>query len=392
MYVKIPPVKNKASFNNMNIVVNDQKTKNYFLERISTELKEVLPEDRFLTIDTEFIRENLEIPLLCLVQIASPKSSFVIDPLSIDISFLNEIFYDKNIPKIFHSARQDVEILAFHNIELENIYDTQIYEMLLNTQECISYRSIIKKYLNQQLEKNHALSDWSSRPLSSMQLEYAIDDVSYLRSVYKKQQYALSSVNRIGWLQDEMEQLSGKIMHKNETCDTSKINSDIYERLNTWVKNKAIEKNVNPEHIVKSSTIKSICKRGKAMIQKLKNSRYVKNQNTRDFLLFADQIVADTELLEKPQDRNALFHTLKIILEAVSIDNNIAQSLIATSNDLEKISRNSDAPSGKCFSGWRMEIFGKYVQSFLNEDLLICMKNSSVVIVASKSSPILPRV
>ena len=359
-------------------IINDEEAKKYFLETIADEIKEASGEDRFLAVDTEFIREEPEIPLLCLIQVASPKHSFVIDVLSTDISFLNEVFCDRSIPKIFHSARQDVEILALCDIELKNIHDTQIYEMLLSTQEHVSYQSIIKKYLGKQLEKTHVLSDWSKRPLTDLQLAYAIEDVSYLRDVYKKQQQALVVANRTGWLQDEMEILSEEAALKNtDNSELEKINSDIYKRLDAWVKNRAAEKNIDPERIVKNGIIKSISKRGKKAVHKLKNSRYVKNENTKDFFSFADEIVTEMESHKKQENRNSLFYALKTILDAVSVDQNIAPLLIATSRDLEKISRN--ATPEKCFSGWRMEIFGKYAKAFMNGELSISAQNSKVV-------------
>ncbi|MDR2268359.1 MAG: ribonuclease D, partial [Holosporaceae bacterium] len=185
--------------------VDSKKSVDVFGKRLREELAASTEEDRFIAVDTEFIREKMETPLLCLVQLATNAASYIVDALSLDVSFLKKIFEDATLLKVFHSPRQDFEMLCACGIETKNFYDTQLHEKLLGTDEKIGYRHLVKKYLDRDLDKDYCQSDWRTRPLSEKQLLYSAEDVVYLREVFKKQWQSLKKMNRHDWLLQEQE-------------------------------------------------------------------------------------------------------------------------------------------------------------------------------------------
>jgi ribonuclease D len=342
-----------------------------FLATLWADLKKTTDSDRFISVDTEFIRENLDSPLLCLVQIATSEHLFVIDTLAVDTFSLASIFGDAGVLKVFHAADQDIEILSSMGIVVKNFHDTQLYEMLLDTRERISYQSIVLKYTGQKLAKYCSLSDWKQRPLSQKQIIYSSEDVFYLRDVYKKQKQELVMLGRDGWLQDELDQIA-------ESAALATINKDVAEKfdlfdtLSKWVKDNSAKS------VVAKDILKKICRKRNDYIIKLRNSRLVKNDVFAKFLVFAENALksASQEKLYRPNYE--LMHLLKAILMINSKRYNIAASLIATTFDLEKIVAGDK--NMKCFRHWRKHVFGNDVNVFLDGRLKICMKNNEITL------------
>ncbi len=353
-------------------LINSDNSVQLFLKILGEDIEKSPTEEKFITVDTEFIRENLEQPLLCLVQIATFENVFVIDPLDMDISFLNEIFADEKLPKIFHSAVQDIEILHNSNIHLKNIYDTQSYEMLLSTKEQISYQSIVFKYVGKKLNKDYSLSDWKKRPLSKKQIKYSVEDVTFLREIYKKQQKKLEELKRIDWLIPEM-----KILEQTRV-NSDDENAKIFRQLHEWIEKRAKERNIDAKSIADENAIKRICKKGKHYINKMLKYRGLINDDFRDFLIFAKEIVPED--IPDYTKHTPVVSALKLILEICSIKNNIAPMIIATTNELEKLANDltkSDMDI-RSLHGWRKEIFGKYALDFLNEKITLAFDNGQL--------------
>jgi len=243
-------------------IINSKESADYFLQVLYDDIELSNHEDKFIAVDTEFIRENLEKPLLCLVQIATARNVFIVDPLSVDISFLEKVFSDFNVLKVFHSATQDIEMFAAFDIGIKNLYDTQLYEMVLSDKEQASYKSIVNKYLDKKLKKHHSMSDWGKRPLTKKQLHYSIEDVTYLREVYKKQRQELELLNRVGWLDCELQNIAEKNINSEKEDVFDEENIPIFNELLKWRDDRANKKNIDPESVVKKEIIKSICKKG----------------------------------------------------------------------------------------------------------------------------------
>ncbi|GHU16904.1 ribonuclease D [Alphaproteobacteria bacterium] len=356
------------------VLVNTQESIASFLEKFASDIREA--DGAFITVDTEFIRENQEIPLLCLVQIATSNTVFIIDPLKVDISFLKPIFEDEKLLKVFHACTQDIEILRIYGINVKNLYDTQFYEMLLSTSDRISYQDIVKKYLDKNLNKNYSTSNWLNRPLSKKQLLYSEEDVLYLRDVYKEQLASIKKINRHDWLLDEMSSFCEKSETSLIPAGDKKV--QLFNQLAEWRSNKAIENSVDVQSIARNSLLNDICRKGVSFVRSVRNSRWMTNDVRKEFLKFAEQLTENLEIVKKAPVRNVSVYLLKAILEMKSIENNIAPSLISTTSELEKLSNgNYDV---KCLHGWRKEIFGNYALSFLKGELSISLKDSKVIL------------
>ena len=165
----------------------------------------------FITVDTEFHREKTYWPLLCLIQVAGNDDAACIDALSekINLNPLYLLFKNKKITKVFHAARQDLEIF-FHLAKIipNPIFDTQIAAMVCGFGESVSYQNIVAKLANSQIDKSLRFTDWTSRPLTKKQLNYALDDVIYLREVYIKLKDNLTNQKRTNWVKEELANLT----------------------------------------------------------------------------------------------------------------------------------------------------------------------------------------
>src|SRR6516225_6893135 len=161
----------------------------------------------FVTIDTEFLRETTYYPLLCVAQMASPEEAVVVDALArdIDLAPFLALMGDERVMKVFHAARQDIEIV-WHRAKLipHPIFDTQVAAMVLGYGDAISYDQLVQRITGDTLDKSHRFTDWTRRPLSEPQLRYAISDVTHLRDVYLKLVDNLKARGRIDWMREEM--------------------------------------------------------------------------------------------------------------------------------------------------------------------------------------------
>jgi ribonuclease D len=354
------------------IFVNSPESVCDFCEIFAADVAEASEEDKFIAVDTEFIRENLSIPLMCLVQVATARTVFVIDPLAVDLAFLKPVLEDEKLPKVFHAGQQDVEILGIHNLAVKNICDTQLYEMLLSTHDRISYQDIVKKYLDKNINKSYSTSNWMNRPLNKKQLLYSAEDVLYLRSVHKKQQELLRRCGRCHWLDGEI----ASFYKKDKTPKTKE--SNLFQQLFGWRAAKAAEIGMDAQSIAHDTLLNKICKKGTPLIRTVQNSRWIINDTRREFLQFAEQLTKNMKISKDIRPKNISVYLLKAILEIKSAESSVAASIIATTGELEKLCNGySDV---KCLRGWRNEIFGQYAQSFLRGELTIAMKNSNVIL------------
>src|ERR1700751_554426 len=186
----------------------------------------------FVTIDTEFLRETTYYPLLCVAQMASPEEAVVIDALApgIDLSPFYELMANEKVMKVFHAARQDIEIV-WHAAKLipHPIFDTQVAAMVLGYGDSISYDQLVQRITGDTLDKSHRFTDWTRRPLSDAQLRYAVSDVTHLRDVYLALVDDLKKRGRADWVQDEM-----RVLTSPETYRLEPYNA--WQRLKTRVR------------------------------------------------------------------------------------------------------------------------------------------------------------
>src|SRR3984957_18500566 len=191
-----------------------------------------LARHRFVTVDTEFLRETTYYPLLCVAQLASTEEAIVVDTLAdgLDLQPFYELMANEQVLKIFHAARQDIEIV-WHQANLipHPIFDTQVAAMVLGYGDSISYDQLVQRITGDALDKSHRFTDWSRRPLSPAQVKYAVSDVTHLRDVYQALVDDLGRRGRVDWVQEEMHVLT--------SADTYRMDPEnAWQRLKTRVR------------------------------------------------------------------------------------------------------------------------------------------------------------
>ena len=373
------------------------------------ELCSKLNKSEFLSIDTEFIREKTYWPKLCLIQVFNGKEKIIIDPLAkdIDLKSFFEILNNKEIVKIFHSGRQDIEI--FYNLTKkipQNIYDTQIAAMVCGFGESIGYENLVSQLLGKKIDKTSRLTNWSNRPLSKKQINYAISDVTHLFEIYPIIRDKIISNKRENWLKEEIKILISKKTYELNPNDSwkrlkyrnlSKNSIGVLIELSKWREIKAQKKDVPRGNVIRDDAIYELCSAQPKNIEDLNNLR---SFNRKGGLRkeFAEEILLAIEKGKsikkeklpkiKPPKRlpmgiSSKVSILKILLDNISEEYGVAQKLIANKNDLQELVLNDKADI-KTLKGWRYKVFGKKAIDFKNGKISIKMKNDKVILEEEK--------
>ncbi|MGL1920430.1 MAG: ribonuclease D [Hyphomicrobiales bacterium] len=365
----------------MNIITDTQALTD-FCNKISGE--------PYVTVDTEFLREKTYWSKLCLVQVASDNHEAIIDPLADGISLdpLIEILFNENILKVFHAARQDLEI--FFNITGKvptPIFDTQVAGMVAGFGESVGYERLVRDIMNVQIDKTSRFTDWSKRPLTNKQLKYALTDVTFLRDIYKHLVEILNENGRAHWLTQEMQILESastyelkpeNVWRRIKMRNIKKQHLGAIMKLAEWRENEARAKNVPRNRIIKDEAILEIAMQQPKNLQALGDLRSIPNGYARSEKaknMFAQyQIgrkIPEEELPElssgKPKQKadSGILEMMKVVLRLVCEKENVAAKLIANSADLEKIALDDNADVA-ALSGWRRETFGEVALSVKN--------------------------
>ena len=249
-------------------------------------ITKLLKKNEVLFVDTEFLRNNTYWPKLCLIQIKAKKKIYLIDPLAkdIDLEIIKEIFLDPSILKVFHSARQDIEVLMnVFNIIPWPIYDTQIAANFIFVETDIGYSNLVEKFCEIKLSKKYQVSDWSRRPLKDKQIEYAGLDVEYLPLLYKKLDTKIRVKRKVKKYKAEIEKLKDIVDIYNPKNSYKKINirkkNIIKSRLrilSEWRELSAQKLNIPRNWIISDKTILLASKKDFKIEKLLKNK---KNKN-----------------------------------------------------------------------------------------------------------------
>ena len=373
------------------------------------ELCSKLNKSEFLSIDTEFIREKTYWPKLCLIQVFNGKEKIIIDPLAkdIDLKSFFEILNNKEIVKVFHSGRQDIEI--FYNLTKkipQNIYDTQIAAMVCGFGDSIGYENLVSQLLGKKIDKTSRLTNWSNRPLSKKQINYAISDVTHLFEIYPIIRDKIISNKRENWLKEEIKILISKKTYELNPNDSwkrlkyrnlSKNSIGVLIELSKWREIKAQKKDVPRGNVIRDDAIYELCSAQPKNIEDLNNLR---SFNRKGGLRkeFAEEILLAIEKGKsikkeklpkiKPTKRlpmgiSSKVSILKILLDNISEEYGVAQKLIANKNDLQELVLNDKADI-KTLKGWRYKVFGKKAIDFKNGKISIKMKNDKVILEEEK--------
>ena len=371
--------------------ITDQNTLNDFYNKCKIE--------KVLAVDTEFIRDSTYYPSLCLIQIAGINFAAAIDPLAkLDMSPIWELLLNKNILKVFHAGRQDIEIFFGLMGEIPTpIYDTQIAAMFCGLGDQVSYESLVNNFLGLSVNKEHQFTNWLQRPLSKNQINYAISDVTHLINIFPLIRKAIKDNNREEWVTKELEHLSKKELYKvkaDEVWKKIKLKNSNPQMLNLlkylayWRENECKKRNVPRNRLIRDDVLINISFSKPKTISELKKIRAIpKNLSNDDF----SQILEVIDKAEKvrreewpliststsPQISKSSLELLKILLKYCSEENGLAEKVIANTDDLKSILE-GPKKNMKVFTGWRNKIFGEMALSLLNGKLAFKIEKGKI--------------
>jgi ribonuclease D len=365
----------------------------------------------FVAVDTEFMRETTYWPKLCLIQAASANAHAVIDPLAdgIDLEPFLEVLRDETILKVFHAARQDVEI--FNNLAAmpKPLFDTQVAGMAAGFGEQIAYDALVRQMLKIELDKSSRFTDWARRPLSDAQLTYALADVTHLAELYPMLRQRLEKEGRLGWVTDEMTGLTDPANYDVEPENawkrlrprrhTSKYLA-IYKAVAAWRERTAQMRDQPRGRILKDEAIDEIATQAPTDADALDRLRSVPKgfSGSRfgpDLLTAVREALKDPEAYAPVIERNrqppspaagAVVELLKVLLKARAEEAGVASKLIATVADLELIANDDDADT-PALKGWRREAFGADALKLKRGELALVLDGTRVRVVEVRRAP-----
>ena len=355
----------------------------------------------FFAVDTEFMREKTYWPILCLIQAAGDGAEAIIDPLAdgIDLSPFLNLLNDTSTTKVFHAARQDVEI--FYHLSGKTpapMFDTQIAAMACGFGEQIGYEPLVRTLLGVSIDKAHRFTDWSRRPLSGAQLSYALSDVTHLRDVYEIIKPRLEESGRLGWVESEMSALTDPALYSTppeEAWRRLKLRGarpgDIgpLKKLAEWREREAQERNVPRGRVLKDDALFELARAKPTSASELSQARTIpqgfeRSRAASGILTAIAEGKAiprgDLPKMEKRDQRNPappdVVELLKVLLKRQSEKHDVAPRLIATNAELEAIALgDKDVPA---LDGWRREIFGQFAEKMLTGEIALTLNNGSI--------------
>jgi ribonuclease D len=336
----------------------------------------------YIAIDTEFMRERTFWPILCLVQVAGPKEAVAIDTLApgIDLAPLLELMADSKILKLFHAARQDLEIF-FHlsGAVPQPLFDTQVAAMVCGFGDSASYETLVRKLAGAPLDKASRFTDWAHRPLTDRQISYALDDVIHLRTVYERLQQRLAKNGRTEWFAEEMAALADEALYRAEPQEAwrrfrlrGRADSrflGVLRSLAAWREAAAQQRDLPRGRILRDEAIIEIATHAPRQVEQLARTRSLgkgiaEGRLGRDILDAVAQGLADpdpppaiAQKAQNPPGLGPLVELLRVLLKQRCEDFGVAQKLVASADDLEAIAAD-DKAEVPALHGWRREVFG----------------------------------
>lgn len=356
----------------------------------------------FVTVDTEFLRETTYYPLLCVAQLASPDEAVVIDALAKDIDLmpLFDLMTNESVMKVFHAARQDIEI--FWNLAKKiphPIFDTQVAAMVLGYGDSISYDQLVQRITGDSIDKSFRFTDWTRRPLADAQLRYAVSDVTHLRDVYLKLSTDIQARGRTDWVRAEMDILTSP--------DTYRMDPEkAWERLKSrvrkpkdlavlievaaWREREAQNRDVPRGRVLKDDVLGEIAIQAPTTIEKLSHLRSLPKGFERsrwgDAITDAVKrgLARDPKTLPRLEkfrgaiNGGATVELLKVLLRMTSERHGVAAKVVATVDDLERIAADDEADV-PALKGWRRELFGEKALALKHGKLALAVEKGRVV-------------
>lgn len=364
-----------------------------------------LAKSEFVTVDTEFMRETTYWPNLCVVQLAGPDEAFVVDALApdIDLQPFFDLMADEAVLKVFHSGRQDIEIV-FHRGGLvpHPVFDTQVAAMVCGFGDSISYEQLVGRLTGARIDKSSRFTDWSRRPLSDRQLNYAVEDVTHLRDVYRLLAEKLRAEGREHWVATEMEILTSPQTYQLEPEDAWKrlkmrarrpIELAALKALAAWREEEAQSRNVPRGRVIRDDALYEVAAQVPTTQEALGALRTIgrgfeKSKAGAQIIDLMKEVTAiprdalpKLPKVKRRGDGNAAaVDLLKVLLKMTSEEHGVATKVIATVDDLEEIVADDEADV-PALEGWRRELFGDAALRLKRGEVALRLDGSRVRIV-----------
>lgn len=357
----------------------------------------------FVTVDTEFLRETTYYPKLCLIQLASPDEAVLVDPLAegIDLAPFLALMTNEAVVKVFHAARQDLEIVwMIGKVLPKPLFDTQVAAMVCGYGDSVGYEQLANDLAKARIDKSSRFTDWSRRPLSEAQLAYAESDVTYLRDIYLALAADLAQSGRESWVAEEM-----AVLNSPETYEVKPENA--WQRLKgrvrkpkelgllmeiaAWREREAQHRDVPRQRILKDDALMDIVQRGPRSVEALGELRSVPNGFERSRA--GGEVLAAIERayaldpktlprLERERGRpgnGAVLDLLKVLLKATADVERVAPKIIASTDDLEAIA-SDDHADVQALQGWRRAVFGEKALALKSGQLALRIERGRVTV------------
>ena len=356
----------------------------------------------FITVDTEFLRETTYYPILCVIQIAGADEAVVIDAIApgIDLAPFFDLMNDEKVLKVFHAARQDIEICWHRAGKLPHpIFDTQVAAMVLGYGDSISYDQLVQRITGDVLDKSSRFTDWTRRPLTEAQLNYAVSDVTHLRDVFRALSTDLERRGRAEWVSAEMEVLTSPETYRTDPEHAwQRLKSRVRKpkelavlmEIAAWREREAQSRDIPRGRVLKDDVLGDIAVQAPTTVERLGHLRSLPKGFERS--KWGDAIVdavnrgiardpKTVPRLERSRggaNGGATVELLKVLLRMTSERHAVAAKVIATVDDLENIAAddNADVPALK---GWRRELFGNKALALKRGELALAVEKGRVV-------------
>lgn len=361
-----------------------------------------LAAEAYVTVDTEFMRERTYWPVLCLVQIAGQNEAHAIDPLApgLDLAPLFELMLNPAVLKVFHACRQDLEIF-FHLMGRmpAPLFDTQVAAMVCGFGESVGYEALVSRTVGAAVDKSSRFTDWSARPLSQQQLDYALADVVHLRPAYEAIRAMLDKNGRVGWVAEEMAILTDPATYTMDADNawrrlkprTAKPRFlAVLQQVAAWRERQAQSRNVPRGRILKDEAVTELAAQKPANAAEMAKLRalppgYARSEAAGELLAAIarglDMPKADCPTLpdriELTPQAQAAVELLRVLLRLVAEREGVAPRLIAGSSDLELLALddNADVPA---LRGWRRELFGEPALALKHGQLALALSGGAL--------------
>lgn len=357
----------------------------------------------FVAVDTEFMREQTFWPQLCLIQLATPAEALIVDPLApgLDLGPFWALMANERIAKVFHAARQDIEIVfAKTGLVPHPVFDTQIAAMVCGFGESISYVNLVKKVTGVDLDKSSRFTDWSRRPLSEKQLNYAIADVTHLRDVYRHLNAEIEATSRSEWLNEEMRVLTDPKTYEQHPDDAwqrlklrvkNRKSLAVLMELAAWRERMAQSQDVPRSRVLRDEALYDIANQAPTTTDQMSELRtlsegFSRSQRAREIVEAVKRGLARDMKSVPPiargqqlsADATALVDLLRVLLKASAARHRVAPRLIASTEDLERIAVEPEADVA-ALKGWRRRLFGEDAMRLKRGEIALTLNRGEVV-------------